>query len=341
MAIPIIRPTIKRADMDSVLTCMVSDSLGPGLLGRQLVKDVSEYLGCAGGIALREYSRAIKLALDALGLERGARVILSPLAPRLYMDALREKGLEAVYCDVDEDSGCLSPEGVRARLEEGAAGIVVHSNLGFVPDMDGFAEYGIPLIEDISQAVGAHTGSRKLGACGNYAIIAMEPDGIITAGGGVLLVCRSRRESLALSKLTDTLLPEALLPDFNAALGITQIKNIEKFIERRKEIAADFSHAAMRARHRMLAQKGEAENVFFSFPLLLESGMKDVQAYARKKGIETTGAFEESVIAYLPEGGQRYPVARSFLLRCLLFPLSPSLTKPSVEQISKILSTLP
>ncbi|MDR3200537.1 MAG: DegT/DnrJ/EryC1/StrS family aminotransferase, partial [Spirochaetales bacterium] len=264
-----------------------------------------------------------------------------PLAPRVYMDALREKGIEAVYCDVDEDSGCLSPAGVRSRVEEGAAAIVVHASLGFAPDMEAFAEYGLPLIEDISQAVGSHTGSRKLGAFGNYTIISMEPDGIITAGGGVLLLCKGRKESGALSKLTETLLPEALLPDFNAALGITQIKNIEKFIERRKEIAAVFSHAAMQARHKMLTQKGDGENIFFSFPVLLVSGMKDVQAYARKKGIETKDAFGDSAIAYLPEGGQQYPAARSFLLRCLLFPLYPSLTKPSVEQISKILSTLP
>jgi dTDP-4-amino-4,6-dideoxygalactose transaminase len=343
---------------------MVSDSLGPGLLERRLVKDVAEYLGCAGGVALREYGRAIGLALDALGLERGCKVIVSALAPRVYLDVLRGRGIEAIFCDVDEDSGCLSPAGVLPLLEQGIAAIVVHATLGFAPDMNGFAECGVPIIEDISQAVGAHTGSRKLGACGNYTVISMEPDGVITAGGGVLLLCRGRKEAGTLSKLTETLLPEALLPDFNAALGITQIKNIEKFIERRRDIAAVFSHAAMQGRHKIPTQKGDGENVFFSFPVLLVSGMKDVQAYARKKGVETQAAFAESVLAYLPEsaaggsasgegsaagagegsaagGGRGFPVARSFLLRCLLFPLYPSLTKKSVDDIAKILSTLP
>ena len=66
------------------------------------------------------------------------------------------------------------------------------------------------------------------------------------------------------------------------------------------------------------------ENIFFSFPLLLASGMKDVQAYARKKGIETGAAFTESIFVWLPEEestAKNYPVARSFVLRCLLFPL--------------------
>jgi dTDP-4-amino-4,6-dideoxygalactose transaminase len=174
--------------------------------------------------------------------------------------------------------------------------------------------------------------------------VSLEPDGIITAGGGALLLGHGRKETLALSRLPRQPLPGELLPDFNAALGITQIKNIEKFIERRKEIAAIFSHSARQTRHKMLSQKGEAENIFFSFPLLLASGMKDVQAYARKKGIETGAAFTESILAWLPDGdaaAKNYPAARSFLLRCLLFPLYPALTKSSIEQMAKVLSTLP
>jgi dTDP-4-amino-4,6-dideoxygalactose transaminase len=208
--------------MDSVLTCMVSDSLGPGALGQRLVKDVAEYLGCGGGLALREYGRAIKLACCALELPRGSRIVISALAPRVYKEVFQEQGFEAVYVDVDEDSGCISPAGVAAcRAEgEGIAAIVVHANLGFVPDVEEFLETGIPLIEDISQAVGANTGTKKLGSFGNYTIVSLEPDGIITAGGGALLLGRGRKETLALSRLPQQPLPGELLPDFNAALGI-------------------------------------------------------------------------------------------------------------------------
>jgi dTDP-4-amino-4,6-dideoxygalactose transaminase len=323
---------------------MVSDSLGPGALGQRLVKDVCEYLGCYGGLALREYGRAIRLAFRALELPRGSRIAVSPLAPRVYIEVFQEEGFEAVFADVEEDSACISPAGVEALRGDGLAAVVVHANLGFVPDMDGFLELGIPVIEDISQALGANTGTRKLGCYGAYTIVSLEPEGIVTAGGGALLLCRGRKENMALSRLPRQLLPGELLPDFNAALGITQIKNIEKFIEKRREIAAVFSHSARQARHKMLSQTGEAENIFFSFPLLLVSGMKDVQAYARKKGIESEAAFTESILAYMVEEealAKKYPAARAFLLRCILFPLYPSLTKSSVEQISRVLSTLP
>jgi dTDP-4-amino-4,6-dideoxygalactose transaminase len=341
MSIPIVRPSIKRADMDSVLTCMVSDSLGPGALGQKLVKDMCEYLGLAGGAALREYGRAVKLSLVSLGLERGARVLISPLAPRVYWDAFADLGIEAVFSDVEGDNGCLGPSAPEPHLAGGLAAIVVHANLGFAPAMDALAEYGVPLIEDISCAVGAHTGTKKLGSFGNYVIVSLEPEGVITAGGGVLLLGKGRKELAALSGFTGELPGDVFLPDFNAALGITQVKNIERFIERRREIASVFSHAVMQSRHKILTQGGEGENVFFSFPVLLDSGMKDVQAYARKKGVETEGAFHNAIITRLPQEDLPFPAARSFFLRCLLFPLYPALTKTGIGQIEKLLSTLP
>lgn len=341
MSIPITRPSIKRADMDSVLSCMVTDSLGPGILSQRLVKDVAEYLGVEGGLAFREYSRAIREAIDALDLPSGSRIIISPLAPRVYREVFLERGIEPVYVDVEQETGCLAVNKIEAFAGQDIGAVVAHANLGFAPNMDALIEYGVPIIEDISQALGAHTGTRRLGSYGNYVILSLEPDGIITSGGGVLLMGKGKKETVNLSKPAEGYTSELLLPDFNAALGITQIRNVEKFIERRKEIASVFSRAVMQSRHRMLIQRGEGENIFFSFPVLLDSGMKDVQAYARKKGIETQPAFADSILADLADPERDWPAARSLLLRCLLFPLYPTLTKTGIQQIEKTLSTLP
>ncbi len=50
MALPVFRPTVKRKDMGSVLSCIVSDRLGPGEISRDLVSRVCHALGHAGGI---------------------------------------------------------------------------------------------------------------------------------------------------------------------------------------------------------------------------------------------------------------------------------------------------
>ena len=48
-----------------------------------------------------------------------------------------------------------------------------------------------------------------------------------------------------------------------------------------------YAQSLMRSRHRPLVQKGEAENVPSSFPVVLSDGMKDARAFAMKKGMET------------------------------------------------------
>jgi dTDP-4-amino-4,6-dideoxygalactose transaminase len=88
-------------------------------------------------------------------------------------------------------------------------------------------------------------------------------------------------------------------------------------------------------------QQGEAENVYYSFPVLLTAGLREVTQYGRKKGVEVHQAFDGSVLALreLPDDG--FPNARPFLLRCVLFPLYPSLGKKNVTLVERVLTTLP
>ncbi len=355
--IPLFRPSIRRRDMDAVLSCMVTDSLGPGSLSDQLAGAVSEYLGLAGGVALRERSRALGMALDELSLQPGDGVMLDPLLPHSYHDVLRGRGLVPVYADVLDTSLCIDPESAERAVSCAAqrgltvGAMITHSTLGFVPDMVALESLGIPMIEDLSDGIGANTGEQRLGRFGRFVIVAMEPEGIITAGGGSLLLVPGRNDRAALRRAAGLAPIDALLPDMNAALGLIQIKEIESYIARRTEIAAVFTRAMMRGRHKTPVQPGEAQNVFLTFPVLVEGSASEVTAYARKKGVDTGQAFAETVIgrhagtgedpaADAPDSAE-FPVSRGLLLRCLRFPLYPSLTAKEVATIERVLTSLP
>ncbi|MFW6313339.1 MAG: DegT/DnrJ/EryC1/StrS family aminotransferase, partial [Spirochaetota bacterium] len=336
--------------MDAVLSCMVTDSLGPGSLADQLTGAVGEYLGLAGGIALRERARAFAVALDQLELPEGAAVILDPLAPHVYHRVLLERGLAPVYVDVLDTSLCIDPDGVGRAIElivesGGHVGaIIARTALGFVPEMESIAAFGVPIIEDISEGIGANTGEERLGRFGRFVLVAMEPESVITAGGGSLLLTASKSDRASLRRAAQNLSSDSLLQDMNAALGLTQIREIEKFIARRAEIAAVYTRAIMRGRHHAPVQPGEAQNVFLTFPVLIEGSVGDVVSYSRKKGVETTHVFSGSVLdrygrSEHDEGAEEqeqadgaagrvaeadFPVSRSLLLRCLHFPLYPS-----------------
>lgn len=349
--IPISRPSIRRRDMDAVLTCMVSDNVGPGDLTSELASAVASYVGAAGGIGLRERHRAITVALSELELPDGAAILMDPLLPAAYHDAVVSAGLVPRYVDVQLHNGCIDCDGVEADLE-GAAALIVHTPLGYVPEFHRLAEFGLPLVEDVSQGLGSHTGSQRIGSFGRYVVVGMEPGDIITAGGGTLLLGAGRRERTSLRLFADSLSVDALLPDMNAALALTQIKEAERFVHRRAEFGRAFEKALMRGNHRTPMQDGESESVRHSFPVVVEGSVADVARYARKKGVETAPAFRDTVLAKygrvesgdpssaeVPE--ERFPNARSLLLRCVQFPLYPALTSKEAATIERVLTTLP
>ena len=107
MALPVFRPTVKRKDMGSVLSCIVSDRLGPGEISRDLLSRVCHLLGHAGGISLASSYLAVSAALDAIGLAAPDAVILPALAPASWLRVVKDKGMAALVADVDPESGCI------------------------------------------------------------------------------------------------------------------------------------------------------------------------------------------------------------------------------------------
>ena len=212
--------------------------------------------------------------------------------------------------------------------------------MGFIPDLELLKDSGVPIVEDISTALGGNTGTSKCGRYGRFVILSLEPDGIITTGGGALILAIGRSDKAILDEHAERIGKTAIMPDMNGALGLTQLKSLESFIQVRKEIAGHFERSLMKTRHKSLVQLRESENVYYTFPVLLSGGMKEVRQYAKKQNIVTRPAFEDTNVSV--DGiGDRCPVAKSLYLRCLLFPLYPTLGKSNAALIAKVLSSLP
>ncbi len=330
--------------MHSVLSCLVTDEIGPASLSADLVAVACAEYGQDGGKALREYVRAVELTVAALGLKEGDNAIVSPLAPTVYIRAFERFGINAVFADVHDEDACLNPEAVGKALEAiEAKAIFVHAPLGRVPDLTALSEYDLPLIVDIGEALGAKDNEGPLGSGAEYLILPMEPEAIATSGGGTLILAGNKSALKSLVEAADTLSADAFLPDLNASLGIVQWREYPQFLESRDMIFGAFTQALMKGRHRTLANPvGEdSRGVPFSFPVVLVSPMNEVRRYARKKGIETEPAFSGRALETYPEAEEDCPVAKALMMSVLLFPLYPTLGKKNVQHIVKVLSTLP
>jgi dTDP-4-amino-4,6-dideoxygalactose transaminase len=347
MKIEICSPTIRRKEMDAVLTAMVEEKIGPGDRNRLLIQTAKEQLRFDYALALRSPAVALHLALKALDARPGQAVVVSALSPRFYLDVLADLQLMPVFCDVTFDFPCVSRETVEDAVEKARkdadglqiAAVVVHHTLGFVPDTSSIAELGFPVIEDISQSYGSWFATGGGPAFnGVFCVLGLEERDMLTSGGGALLFAANRKDGSVLRNFSG-IADEFCLPDINAALAVVQFREVSRNIERRNEIARCYVQASLRTRHKRFIPRLESESNCYSFSLVLETGLKDVVAYARKKEIILENALEKTISGIGSGGGCR--VSNSLAMRTVLFPVYPRLRSADVDRVSRLIMTLP
>lgn len=343
--------TIRRKEMDAVLTCMVDEKIGPGELNAKLITQIKEFIKCDGAIALRSPAIALNYALMSMGLESGSKVMVSALAPAWQYQSLVSLGFEPLVLDVDELNGLVNEQIINEGIKQGGKVLILHETEGILPNLEEIVKLGVPIIEDISQSAGSafsmtgDDGSATLqkmaGTFGVYSILGLEEKDVITAGGGAVLISPGRREWIVLKKYVDEAPLTDLLPDINAALAWVQVKEFARNEKTRKELFAMYQQACFIGRHKMYARENDNGSTACSFPLVLSSSYKDVKQYAAKKDIEINLAYENSIIALKDELSETCIHAKSLYLRCVHIPLYPRLTHAESSKIIKVLSSLP
>ena len=148
--------TIRRKEMDAVLTCMVDERIGPGELNARFIQTVKEFFGCDGAVALRNPASALKYALRSIGLNPGETIMISALAPAWHYQAAADLGYKPLVLDVDENSGLVNAEIVKKGIESGGRLLLLHESMGILPEIDEINALGIPVIEDVSKSAGAY-----------------------------------------------------------------------------------------------------------------------------------------------------------------------------------------
>ena len=297
--------------------------------------------GTPGGVSLCNSYLALSVALDALGLAPQDPVILPALAPSLWLRVIVDKGLVPLVADVEPESGSINPQEVARLAQQGAKAVLVHHTLGVIADTEALRAHGLPILEDASQGLGGTFAEKPCGSGADVCLISLAPEDIITCGGGALVLAKGKPLLAALRRVVESSPLYSPIADMNAALGISQIAALENFARVRREVAALFSQSLLKSRHKSLVSRLDSDNVLSSFPVNLADGMKEARQYALKKNVDTAAAFADTVAALDDGPAAQSANARSLVLRCVLFPLYPTLGKRDVETMGKVLATLP
>ncbi|WP_230632803.1 DegT/DnrJ/EryC1/StrS family aminotransferase [Paenibacillus athensensis] len=161
-------------------------------------QELAQSVGAAGAVALSSGTAAIHLALRLLGVGAGDTVLCSSLTFVATVNPVLYEKAVPVLIDSEPGTWNMSPLALERALREAAAGgklpkAVIAVNLyGQSADMDALqllcAEYGVPLIEDAAESLGATYKGKASGTFGRFGIYSFNGNKIITTSGGGMLV---------------------------------------------------------------------------------------------------------------------------------------------------------
>lgn len=216
-------------------------------------KTVRNYVGSKGAVAMSSGTSAIHMALKAVGIQENDLVFCSALTFSASANPIcYEKGIP-ILIDSDPKNWNMSPVALRKAFKRYIPKAVICVNLyGQSADYDEICaicdEYGVPLIEDAAESLGATYKGKQTGTFGKYGIFSFNGNKIITtSGGGMLVSDDEERLKKVLYWITQAREPALWYQHtelgFNyrmsnvlAGIGIGQMQALNERIEQKKAI---------------------------------------------------------------------------------------------------------
>jgi dTDP-4-amino-4,6-dideoxygalactose transaminase len=221
-------------------------------------RELAERVGVDHAVALSSGTAALHLGLLGLGVKRGDVVLTSTMTFAATANAIVYAGASPHFIDCDPESGNMDPSLLRRALEQFAQGgvkptaIVPVDLLGKTVDYTAIlaiaAEYGVPVLCDAAESLGATHRGEAAGSFGHASIVSFNGNKIMTTSGGGMLLTND--ESLATN--TRYLATQARQPvvhyehtdigynyrlsNLLAALGRAQLSRLDAMISRRRLI---------------------------------------------------------------------------------------------------------
>jgi UDP-4-amino-4,6-dideoxy-N-acetyl-beta-L-altrosamine transaminase len=366
--LPYARHDLDEADIESVVHALRSGFLTQGPAVQAFEAELKSQTGAPFAVAVNSGTAALHIAYAALGLGPGDELITSPITFVATANAARQLGASVVFADVDEQ-GNLDPLSVLERISARTRGIAAVHFAGLPADLAHLREiaqaHNLFLVEDAAHALGAEYEGSKIGTStySDLTTLSFHPVKHITSaeGGAVLgarpelqeTLRRLREHGLAREPRADS---EGLygyvqsslgynyrLSDIHAALGVSQAKKLERFVERRRELAelyrAELASHVSPELVRTLAQPPGRKSAYHLFPVLI-----DYERLGLTRGVfmrELRARGIGSQVHYIPVNEQPYyrlsagqcPRARSFFERELSLPMFPAMSDDDVKRV--------
>jgi dTDP-4-amino-4,6-dideoxygalactose transaminase len=160
--------------------------LGPDVTAFE--QEFASYCGAKHAIGVANGTDALTIALRAMGVGPGDEVVVPSFTFYASAEAIPPTGARPVFCDVDPETFCVTPETVKAALTPKTKAVVVVHLFGNVVDVAAIEALGVPVLEDAAQAAGSTSAEGRPGSLGTAATFSFFPSknlGCFGDGGAI------------------------------------------------------------------------------------------------------------------------------------------------------------
>jgi len=354
--ITFVKPTISRKDLMQVLECMLSEKFASGELCARFEKKLCEYTGGKYFSAVSSVSAAVYLILKCIKISPGDEIIISALTDIRVLEIINCFKAVPVVADTLPQSFQIDPEKIKTVVTDKTKAVIIGHTLGYPADIPQFLlennellkNHNIAVIEDCCHSLGSVLNGQHTGTAGDFAFFSFDSDSTITTETGGAVLCKNRSDHLQIKNFytIDDILSSSgrihmKLSDIQAAMGLSEISLIAKFLQRRREIGDFYAQAAGRGKHIFLTPQPPAEYNYYRFPLIINSSVKMVTELFKKYKIEIISPIKMTAYEYLHLPLSEDCNARNTAIKTICIPLYPTLKKNQIEQIGKLIANIP
>ena len=375
--IPYGKQDIDKSDLEAVCTVLRSSWLTTGPLVDQFEEAIAEKCGAKYCVVFNSGTAALHAAYHAAGVGPGSEVITTPITFAATANAALYLGAKPVFADVEPDTFHIDPAKIGAALSSRTRVIAPVDMAGTPAALDEInrlaADHNITVVEDASHALGAYYKGLVVGSIADMTVFSFHPVKHITTGeGGAVTTSDQELYFKMRSFRSHGMVREAdrftaaseeemnrgpwyheqqelgynyRLPDINCALGLSQLKRVDGYLERRRAIAAKYNEAfqgndRLKTPPEMQGSATLAEAAWHLYILRLAGEKPPRRCIVDKLKAAGIGTQVHYIPVYLHPYYRQLgyktglcPNAEDYYSRALSIPIYPAMSDEDVERV--------
>jgi len=353
----VFKPDMGDEEVQAVAEVLRSGWLGLGPRTAEFEKRFAQFIGVPHVVAMNSCTAALDMALRLLGISHGAEVIVPTITFVSTAHAVAYNLAYPIFADVDERTRNIDPADVERRITCRTKAIVAVHYGGRPAELDRLREVagGIPIIEDAAHACGAFYKERRVGAWGNICCFSFQAVKNLSMGDGGALTTSNqawaerakRLRWLGIDKGTwdrtnldqsywweyavDEIGLKCHLNDIAAAIGLVQLKKLDKMNQRRRQIK-DLYNQGLRDVEQVTLPPDDDEDHRSSWHIysICCERRNELSVFLQQHGV-STGVHYKPIHLYKCYGNTScLPKAERLFPRLLTLPMYPGLTDQDV-----------